>query len=83
MMWCAVQEFMAPDFKKQWFRKKAHEIPADAELVPCVSLSLILEMFGASQIDFFSLDVEVVHSRQLVTEEAPMSYVHRDLTHNL
>ncbi|CAK0774844.1 hypothetical protein CVIRNUC_004208 [Coccomyxa viridis] len=49
---------MTPEFKKQWYRKKAHEIPADAELVSCVPLSLILEMFGISQIDFFSLDVE-------------------------
>lgn len=49
---------MTPEFKKQWFRKKAHELPADAELVSCMPLSLVLEMFGISQINFFSLDVE-------------------------
>lgn len=64
---------MTPEFKKQWYRKKAHEIPADAELVSCVPLSLILEMFGISQIDFFSLDVEVMLSKQRVLKEAPMS----------
>lgn len=64
---------MTPEFKKQWFRKKAHELPADAELVSCMPLSLVLEMFGISQIDFFSLDVEVMHSKQLVLKEAPMS----------
>ena len=69
----AAQEFMTPEFKKQWFRKKAHEIPADAELISCMPLSLILEMFGISQIDFFSLDVEVILSKQRVLKEAPMS----------
>ena len=48
---------MTPDFKKQWFRKKAHELPAEAELVSCVPLSPVLEMFGISHIDFLSLDV--------------------------
>lgn len=63
---------MTPEFKKQWFRKKAHELPADAELVSCMPLSLVLEMFGISQINFFSLDVEVMHSDQLVLKKAPM-----------
>lgn len=57
---------MTPEFKKRWFRKKAHEIPADAELVSCMPLSLVLEMFGISQIDFFSLDVEVILSKRHV-----------------
>ena len=65
-MLCAAQEFMTPDFKKQWFRKKAHELPADAELVSCVPLSLVLEMFGISHIDFLSLDVEVMRGTQSV-----------------
>ena len=56
---------MTPDFKKQWFRKKAHELPADAELVSCVPLGLVLEMFGISHIDFLSLDVEVMHGKLL------------------
>ncbi|CAK0733424.1 hypothetical protein CVIRNUC_000273 [Coccomyxa viridis] len=53
-----IWEFMTPEFKKQWFRKKAHELPADAELVSCVPLGLVLEMFGIRHIDFLSLDVE-------------------------
>ena len=60
------QEFMTPEFKKQWFRRKSHELPADAELVSCLPLSLVLEMFGIRHIDFFSLDVEVMHNDQPV-----------------
>ena len=65
---CAAQEFMTPEFKKQWFRKKAHELPADAELVSCVPLGLVLEMFGISHIDFLSLDVEVMHGKPFLTK---------------
>ena len=63
---CAAQEFMTPEFKKQWFRKKAHELPADAELVSCVPLGLVLEMFGIRHIDFLSLDVEVMQGDSFV-----------------
>ena len=63
---------MTPEFKKQWFRMKAHEVPADAELVSCMPLSLVLEMFGISQINFFSLDVEVIFIDQLVLKKPPM-----------
>ena len=59
---------MTPEFKKQWFRKKAHELPADAELVSCVPLGLVLEMFGISHIDFLSLDVEVMHGNSFLTK---------------
>ena len=59
---------MTPEFKKQWFRKKAHELPADAELVSCVPLGLVLEMFGISHIDFLSLDVEVMRGNSFVTK---------------
>ena len=65
---CAAQEFMTPEFKKQWFRKKAHELPADAELVSCVPLGLVLEMFGIRHIDFLSLDVEVMQGDSFVTK---------------
>ena len=64
---CAAQEFMTPEFKKQWFRKKAHELPAGAELVSCVPLDLVLKMFGISHIDFLSLDVEVMLGNHCVT----------------
>ena len=59
---------MTPEFKKQWFRKKAHELPADAELVSCVPLGLVLEMFGIGHIDFLSLDVEVMHGNSSGTK---------------
>lgn len=66
---------MTPDFKKQWFRKKAHELPADAELVSCVPLSLVLDMFGVGHIDFLSLDVEVMHGHHwlFLSRKAPTS----------
>lgn len=63
---------MTPDNKKQWFRKKGHELPAEAELVSCVPLSLVLEMFDITHIDFLSLDVEVMHGTQCV----PMICIH-------
>ena len=51
------QEFMSLEHKKLWYGITTEEAPAGADLVPCLPLSTILQMFGVTHIDFFSLDV--------------------------
>ncbi len=53
-----IVEFMTPSFLQQWhptFRSEdLHKMPS----IPCVPLHLLVNLFGISHINFFSLDVE-------------------------
>ena len=51
------QEFMSEKFRKSWYGT-TDIMPQGAEAVPCVALGSILQTFGISHVDFFSLDVE-------------------------
>ena len=56
---------MAEGFRTQWYG--THVMPEGAETVPCVTLASILNTFGISHIDFFSLDVEGAEAEVLDT----------------
>ena len=48
---------MSEPFRRNWYGT-TDVMPPGAEVVPCVALGSILQTFGVSHIDFFSLDVE-------------------------
>ena len=52
-----VQEFMPPSFRKQ-HHGSADEMPKGTVEITCLPLASVLQMFGLTYIDFFSLDVE-------------------------
>ena len=52
-----MQEFMSPAFRAQWYGNQ-ESVPEGAVIIPCMPLQEILQTFGITHIDFFSLDVE-------------------------
>ena len=78
----ALQEFMSENFRKGWYGT-TDVMPEGAEVVPCVALGSILQTFGISHIDFFSLDVEgaelqVLHTLDLSSVHINVMVIEQD-----
>ena len=64
---------MSEAFRQHWYGT-TDTMPQGAEVVPCVAMGSILQMFGIFHIDFFSLDVEGAEFEVLQTLD--LSAVH-------
>ena len=72
---------MSESFRRQWYGTDV--MPEGAEVVPCVALGSILQTFGISHIDFFSLDVEgaelgVLHTLDLSAVHVNVIVIEQD-----
>lgn len=65
---------MSEGFRKAWYGT-ADVMPQGAEVVPCVALGSILQTFGVSHIDFFSLDVEGAELQVLNTLDLKVLHI--------